>query len=305
MFCPSLHTLEGLRPEQAVEAVLAGYRGQTQVRGGVLLVALRSSSREHGVQMARLAARYLQHRAEDPVGVVGLDVAGDEGSFPLASDQAPMAGGVREAALLSVPLTLHAGEWPERFGSVENLAWAVSNENTRRLGHAVTVRSRPDLADLMVARNITVEVCLTSNIGHSIRVRIMSIRVLSVRKWFQGGQLFSSSREDPPRAGSQIQPEQRQPPAVRRPGPGSLTHWGAPPPRPPCWSRLGGGQAVRPVRSEGGLQSWGGREVHTDCGGRAHLEIVRRNKNGNILINHRISSLPKMISEILSTNWNK
>ena len=172
MFCPSLHTLEGLRPEQAVEAVLAGYRGQTQVRGGVVLVALRSSSREHGVQMARLAARYLQHRAEDPVGVVGLDVAGDEGSFPLASDQAPMAGGVREAALLSIPLTLHAGEWPEKFGSVENLAWAVSNENTRRLGHAVTVRSRPDLADLMVARNITVEVCLTSNIGQSIRVRL-------------------------------------------------------------------------------------------------------------------------------------
>ena len=43
MFCPALHTLEGLSPTQAVEAVLAGYRGQDQVEGGVLLVALRNS----------------------------------------------------------------------------------------------------------------------------------------------------------------------------------------------------------------------------------------------------------------------
>ena len=58
MFCPSLHTLEGLSPSQAVEAVLAGYRGQDQVVGGVIIVALRSSSQEHGIQMARLAARH-------------------------------------------------------------------------------------------------------------------------------------------------------------------------------------------------------------------------------------------------------
>ena len=109
--------------------------------------------------------RYLQRSGEDPVGVLGLDVAGDEGSFPPAAPEDPMAAAVREAARLSVPLTLHAGEWPERFGSVENLAWAVRNENTRRVGHAISVRSQPGLAEEMVARNITVEVCLTSNIG--------------------------------------------------------------------------------------------------------------------------------------------
>ena len=114
-----------------------------------------------------VGSRYLQREAEDPVGVVGLDVAGDEGSFPLASPEDPMAAGVREAALLSVPLTLHAGEWPERFGSVENLAWAVNNPGTRRVGHAISVRSQPGLAEVMVERNITVEVCLTSNIGQA------------------------------------------------------------------------------------------------------------------------------------------
>ena len=114
-----------------------------------------------------VGSRYLQREAEDPVGVVGLDVAGDEGSFPLASEEDPMAAGVMEAAKLSVPLTLHAGEWPERFGSVENLAWAVNNPGTRRVGHAISVRSQPGLAEVMVERNITVEVCLTSNIGQA------------------------------------------------------------------------------------------------------------------------------------------
>ena len=41
--------------------------------------------------MARLAGRYLDR------GVLGLDGAGDEGSFPLANDQDPMAAAVRES----------------------------------------------------------------------------------------------------------------------------------------------------------------------------------------------------------------
>ena len=51
----------------------------------------RSLSSDHGVSMARLAGRYLDR------GVLGLDVAGDEGSFPLATDQDPMAAAVRES----------------------------------------------------------------------------------------------------------------------------------------------------------------------------------------------------------------
>ena len=90
---------------------------------------------------ARLAARHLQRTAASAPGVVGVDVAGDEGGFPLASDEDPMAAGLREAASLGVPATLHAGEWPERFGSVANLRWAVTSGLVRRIGHGVAVRS--------------------------------------------------------------------------------------------------------------------------------------------------------------------
>ena len=85
-----------------MEAVVSGYRAQSRVRGGVILVALRSKDSAHGVSMARLAGRHLHLSPGEAPGVLGLDVAGDEGSFPLASDSDPMAAGVRQGVRLSL-----------------------------------------------------------------------------------------------------------------------------------------------------------------------------------------------------------
>ena len=41
--------------------------------------------------------------------MVGLDIAGDEGSFPLQDSSDPMAAAAAEAARLGIPLTIHAG----------------------------------------------------------------------------------------------------------------------------------------------------------------------------------------------------
>ena len=133
----------------------------------------RSKSAEHAVDTARLAAKYLQRLASDPLGVVGMDVAGDEGGYPLASDQHLMAAGLEEAARLGVPITIHAGEWPEKFGSVDNLRWAASKNYTRRIGHAIALRSAQNVTETLMKNNITVEVCLTSNIGNGFKVRVI------------------------------------------------------------------------------------------------------------------------------------
>ena len=115
-FCPELHTKEGLSEEKVIESVIEGFRSQNQVKGGLILVALRSKDAAHGVHTAKLASKYLQKTKDDLPGVVGMDVAGDEGTYPLASEKDAMVEGVNEALKLGVPLTLHAGEWPERFG---------------------------------------------------------------------------------------------------------------------------------------------------------------------------------------------
>ena len=47
--------------------------------------------------MAELAAKYLQKSKSDPIGVVGFDVAGDEGNYPLNSLGCPMLRGIKKA----------------------------------------------------------------------------------------------------------------------------------------------------------------------------------------------------------------
>ena len=184
-FCPALHTQEGLREEEAVEAVWAGFRGQTAVAGGPVLVALRSLTPAHGLNTAHLAAA---------TAALGFDVAGDEGSFPLAGPQHSMAAAVEEAVQLGLPVTLHAGEWPERFGSLDNLRWAVEKEGVRRVGHGIAFRSDPTLATTIKQRNITLEVCLTSNIGNGFKVA--SYAVHPVRQLEEAGVAYSLSSDN-------------------------------------------------------------------------------------------------------------
>jgi len=192
-FCPHLHMEEGLTVDQVVEAVIAGVRGQDRVVAGIILAALRSKGSSHGLEIAALSAKYLQKTASDPYGVVGMDVAGDEGNYPLSNANASMAAGVEEAKRLGVPLTLHAGEWPERFGSVANLEWAV-NSGARRVGHGIAARSDEVIVKALAEKGVTVEVCLTSNIGNGFKVAnygVHPVKILSA-----GGVAFSLSSDN-------------------------------------------------------------------------------------------------------------
>ena len=71
-----------------------GFRKQNVIQGGVIICALRSKDAEHSIEMAELAGKYLQLNKVDPIGVIGYDVAGDEGSYPLNSFSDPMSKGI-------------------------------------------------------------------------------------------------------------------------------------------------------------------------------------------------------------------
>ena len=149
-FCPILHTLEGLSSSDAVEAVLEGLKSaketlsSTLFEGGIIICALRSHTPEEAVSLAELCAGYLE------LGVVGFDVAGDEGSYPLIKLEAALS----RAKELGVPVTVHAGEWPvnDKFGdsSLTNLKFAVSH-GVDRVGHGCQLYRDPKLMD-QVAR---------------------------------------------------------------------------------------------------------------------------------------------------------
>lgn len=131
-FCPTLHTLGGMSERDAVTAVVKGVEAAKaafpdNLRGGVILCALRSHAVADAVRMAELAAEFL------PRGVVGMDVAGDESAFPLP----PFGPALDKAHALGVPVTVHAGEWPDTHDS---LRFAVEHKAVHRVGHATVLR---------------------------------------------------------------------------------------------------------------------------------------------------------------------
>ena len=166
-FCPSLHTLEGLTEKDAIKSVIDGYakaQEKVNIEGGVIVCALRSYPTEHSVEMAQLASEFLDRTP----GVVGYDIAGDEGSYPLSL----MMDGIKEAKRLNVPVTVHAGEWPieERFkSSIDNLDIAVNSDCIKRIGHGIQLYKRDDLMKKVIDNNIFVECCLTSNVGWKVK----------------------------------------------------------------------------------------------------------------------------------------
>ena len=169
-FCPALHTLEGLTERQAVTAVCAGLSDALADApglraAGAILCALRSMPAAHGVATVDLATQCRSAGQR----VLGVDIAGDEGAFPLAL-HAPALARAREVKL---PLTVHAGEWPHpQYPSIlENVALALAY-GARRIGHGVAL-AHPDARELLqrvagasnAAGPTTVEICMTSNVG--------------------------------------------------------------------------------------------------------------------------------------------
>lgn len=187
-FCPALHTQKGLTCDQALGAVVKGYSDNDKLLcGGIIVCALRSKSKQHSVEMAELAAKYM------PFGVVGYDVAGDEGSYPLNSEDDNMTPGVKKAQELGVPVTIHAGEWPEVHNTLANVGYAFNHLKVTRIGHAIALRSDVQLVkDMASSGQTTVEVCLTSNVGYKVK----SYEEHPAKLFYENGLPFSLSMDN-------------------------------------------------------------------------------------------------------------
>jgi adenosine deaminase len=75
--------------------------------------------------------------------VIGWDVAGHEGLFPLAEHEEA----IKVCKSLNLPITIHAGEWGlnDEFHTVDNLRMAALYAD--RIGHALTLTQDLDLME--------------------------------------------------------------------------------------------------------------------------------------------------------------
>jgi adenosine deaminase len=164
-FSPVFHTRQGLHWEQVVNAVLKGLeRGRKDfgVEFGIIICAMRNMHLSQ--EMAELAVDFRER------GVVGFDLAGEEGGFPPKKHVDAFHYIQRQ----NFNITIHAGE---AFGK-ESIWQAIQWCGAHRIGHATRLiedigvdksDSQKDvkmgyLAQYVLDKRIPLEICLTSNI---------------------------------------------------------------------------------------------------------------------------------------------
>lgn len=102
-----------------------------------------------------LGERVLAAAGERLADIDGLDLAGDEATFP-ALPFAPLFSRAKEMGL---GITIHAGEW----NSPDNIIFAIKHLYADRIGHGVRAIEDPQTWELLKQRGIPLEICPTSN----------------------------------------------------------------------------------------------------------------------------------------------
>ncbi|MCL6456968.1 MAG: adenosine deaminase [Gorillibacterium sp.] len=152
-FAPQLHRGKGLSPEEAIYWVIVGLR-RGERKFGIMARAIAICMRNHhqalNLEVIEAASRYMGR------GIVAVDLAGDEASYPPEF--------FREVFALShkkgIPVTIHAGE----AAGAANINEAVTKLGATRVGHAVRLKESPEVLKMMVERGIPLEMCPVSNI---------------------------------------------------------------------------------------------------------------------------------------------
>ena len=141
-FAPVLHT-KNLSLEEVVEAVLLGLKDK-DLKVNLILCMMRNSSFLENKKIIDLTYKYLNK------GVVAIDLAGDERAYK-TNNFKDLFKIIND---LNIPFTIHAGEGD----GIDSILSA------KRIGHGVRCIEDEKVINLIKEKNITLEVCPTSNI---------------------------------------------------------------------------------------------------------------------------------------------
>src|SRR5258707_5425085 len=161
-FAPIFHTGKEVTHQQIVAAVLKGLeRGRKDfgISSGLIICAMRNM--DVSLEMAELAVDFRER------GVVGFDLAGEEGGFPPKKHVDAFHYIQRQ----NFNITIHAGEG---FGK-ESILQAIQYCGAHRIGHGTRLIEDiavaegkavklGDLAQYVLDKRIPLEICLLSNV---------------------------------------------------------------------------------------------------------------------------------------------
>jgi len=170
-FAPIFHTRKGLSHQRVVSAVLKGLeRGRKDfgISSGLIICAMRNM--DVSLEMAELAVDFRER------GVVGFDLAGEEGGYPPKKHVEAFHYIQRQ----NFNITIHAGEG---FGK-ESIWQAIQYCGAHRIGHGTRLIDDiavadgkavklGDLAQYVLDKRVPLEICLLSNV-HTGAARSLS-----------------------------------------------------------------------------------------------------------------------------------
>ncbi len=151
-FAPLLHTANGMSIESVIEAVWSGLSRGEQAFGTIaraVVICLRSHDEKRNGEVIEAAAAWRGR------GVVAVDLAGDEASFP--PEQFEGLFGLAHG--LGLPVTIHAGE----AGGANNVRVAIEKLGATRIGHGVRMQEDEAVIKLVKERGVALEMCPLSN----------------------------------------------------------------------------------------------------------------------------------------------
>jgi adenosine deaminase len=161
-FAPVFHTKKGLTHQQVVSSVLKGLdraRKDFALPSGLIICAMRNMN--VSLEMAELAVDFRDR------GVVGFDLAGEEGGYPPKKHVEAFHYIQRQ----NFNITIHAGEG---YGK-ESIWQAIQYCGAHRIGHGTRLIDDiavadgkavklGDLAQYVLDKRIPLEICLLSNV---------------------------------------------------------------------------------------------------------------------------------------------
>ena len=147
-FAPNKHLKSGLTLDEVVTAILKGL-SQIPIKTNLILCMMRGDSYEQNLKVIKLAKKYLNH------GVVAIDLAGSEASYPVNLYQELFEIAQKE----NIPFTIHAGEADGPLSVINAI-----NLGAKRIGHGVRAIESEKALKLIKEKNITLEVCPKSNL---------------------------------------------------------------------------------------------------------------------------------------------
>ena len=162
-FAPVFHQEKGLYYDDIINSVLRGLeRGKKDFGVGYGLILCGMRNMDNTLEIAELAVNYKNQ------GIVGFDLAGEEGGFPPKKHIDAFQYIKRE----NFHITIHAGE---AFGK-ESIWQAIQFCGAHRIGHATRltedivfdkngeVAALGDLAQYILDTRLPLEICLLSNV---------------------------------------------------------------------------------------------------------------------------------------------